>query len=92
MALHGLVSINGSTLGGWSITRREKGDDHPAADQVFSYDVDLQLVPEAAGRRDRKANLVITHRYGDGAVALMAKAFAAAAAELEDHPAQMPGM
>lgn len=77
MALHGLISVNGATIGGWVAVRRGENP-NPEPDDLLTYDCDVQMHEDAVGG-PRKVSVVVVHRYGDGALELVAKLTAAAA-------------
>lgn len=81
MALHGLIAMNGTPIGAWTAVRREKLDDAPHPDTVYTYDCDVEMDSIALGG-SRRVKVVVTHRYGDGALALVAKLTTAAARKI----------
>lgn len=63
MALHGLISVNGQPLGSWKAQRIEPRE--VDEDTVGTYEVEVTM------RDGESMRTTLTHRYGDGAVALL---------------------
>lgn len=69
MALHGSIEINHQLIGYWSAVRRSaKTQQTPDAVNVYDCEVHSSWNGEIYLRR-----FEVTHRYGDGAVALAAR-------------------
>lgn len=72
MALHGSVKINQNVIGGYSI--RRKNPPFVVADTVCTYEWRV-LYTDFNGHNHHYKG-IITHRYGDGAFALISKVLA----------------
>lgn len=81
MALHGLIQVNGTAIGAWTATRREKLDDTPSPDTIYTYDAEVMMEDIALGGA-RRVKVTVKHRYGDGALKLLSKITTAAAKKL----------
>lgn len=71
MALHGLIQVNGETIGGWSAVCRDRA--------FGEYECDVQMKPSPT-RAAMRETFIIHHAYDDGALVLASKVLAEAAA------------
>lgn len=82
MALHGEIRVNGQTIGGFDITRQSTLPDGGASpDDVFTYHCNVHQDQTLEGNPAIQVGFDIEHRYGDGALALVAKALDVASAQ-----------
>ena len=74
MSLHGEIRVNGQTIGGFEITRQTTLPDEQSHDDVYTYAVDVRQDETLQGNPSIHERFDLEHRYGDGALALVAKA------------------
>ena len=81
MALHGTIEVNDMVLGHWSAQRCSHLDREPEAMDVVEYACEAHLHSTLQGNPqvDWKGN--VTHRFGDGALALAARVLSVASIE-----------
>lgn len=84
MSLHGEILVSGESIGDWGARRIEK---LKGRDETHEYDVHVTLYDNVFHWQGR-----IHHRYSDGAVALAAKALAAATDKANQEPIGLTGL
>lgn len=72
MALHGEIRVNGMTIGEWSAQRRSDQYEVHADSQVV-YDCMVRQDSTLEGNPAVLERFTLTHRFGDGALVLVAK-------------------
>lgn len=82
MALHGEVRVNGMTIGGWEVQRATFLDREPEADDLVVYRYMVRQDSTLQGNEAVLSRGQVVHRFGDGAVALIAEVYAAVAEEV----------
>lgn len=72
MALHGEIKANGMTIGAWEAQRAagEKAD--PGPDDLVTYDCMVRQDSTLQGNEAVLERFEVTHRFGEGALALAA--------------------
>ena len=72
MALHGEIRVNGMTIGEWSAQRSSHLDSQPRADEIVEYDCMARQDSTLEGNPAILWRGKVSHRFGDGALALAA--------------------
>lgn len=90
--LHGEVQVNGLTIGEWSITRSEIPDKETGPDDLVTYNCVVKQSATLNGAPAVDETFVVSHRYGDGAIKLIAKALQSAhdRATMRNYPPGTP--
>lgn len=72
MALHGEIKVNGLVIGHWEAQRQSLTLTHPDKDEVLTYCATVSLNSSPDGCPARFWHGEVQHRFGDGALGLMA--------------------
>lgn len=71
--LHGDIRVNGQHLGEWKAERASHIDEAPGPDDVVVYACEARIVSTPQGNPAVLERFDVTHRFGDGALALAAR-------------------
>ena len=81
--LHGEIRVNGMVIGAWEAQRHTHTDSQPLADALVSYECMVRQDSIPDGNPAVLWRGKVTHRFGDGALALAASVLMKAVSETD---------